>query len=85
MNANLPSNREFEVNLEAGRRDPPAGTLLCEVNGPSTEMMVAADPAALPAPLHYRCLERMRTQALQQGQDYEAQLQVTQNVQNELT
>ena len=48
-------------------------------------MMVAAHPAVLPAPLHYRCMERMRTQALQQGQDYEAQLQVKQNVQKELT
>ena len=80
MNENLPSNQKVEVNMEAGRRDPPAGTLLCEVNGPATGMMVPAHPGVLPAPLHYRRLERMRTQALQQGQDYEAQLQVNQNV-----
>ena len=48
-------------------------------------MMVAAHPAVLPAPLHYRYLERARTQALRHSQDYESQLQVTQNVQKELT
>ena len=48
-------------------------------------MMVAAHPAVLPAPLHYRCLERARIQALRHSQDYESQVQVTQTVQKELT
>ena len=35
-NENLPSSQEVEVNPDA-RRDPPAGALLCEEGGPTTD------------------------------------------------
>ena len=38
--------------------------------------MVASHPAILPAPLHYRCLERTKSQALRKGLPYETEVQV---------
>ena len=38
--------------------------------------MVASHPAILPAPLHYRCLERTKSQALRKGLPYKTEVQV---------
>ena len=46
--------------------------------------MVAAHPAVLPAPLHYRCLERTKSVALRKGLPYDAQVEVSQEMKEEL-
>ena len=48
-------------------------------------MMVAAHPAILPAPLHYRNLELGKTRALHQGGSYEQTLQLNARMNEELT
>ena len=46
--------------------------------------MVAAHPAVLPAPLHYRCLERAKSQALRRGLPYNTRVQVLQEMKDDL-
>ena len=46
--------------------------------------MMAAHPAVLPAPLHYRCLERTKSVALRKGLPYDAQVEVSQEMKEEL-
>lgn len=47
-------------------------------------MMVAAQPAILPAPLHYRFLESAKSWALKCGLSYETQVMVTQDMKKDL-
>ena len=47
-------------------------------------MMVAAHPAILPAPIHYRHLERTRSRALAQGKPYETEMRVDQDMRRDL-
>ena len=48
-------------------------------------MMVAAHPAILPAPLHYRKLERAKSTALSQGRPYDQMLQLDAKMYRELS
>ena len=47
-------------------------------------MMVAAHPAILPAPLHFRYLERARARALRNGLAYKTQLEVSHGMETDL-
>ena len=47
-------------------------------------LLVASHPAILPAPLHYRCLERIKYQALWKGLLYETEVQVDAGMMNDL-
>ena len=47
-------------------------------------MMVAAHPAILPAPLHFRCLERAKSQALRLGLQYEMEVRLTMEMKADL-
>ena len=47
--------------------------------------MVAAHPAILPAPLHYRHLERAKSRALYRGLTYETEIELDPNIKSDLT
>ena len=83
MTIALPAHKLHAVKKMARRMANQRRTTLQELAS-LLGMMVAAHPAILPAPLHYRNLESAKSWALQSGHTYEADLEIDPNMESDL-
>ena len=83
MTIALPTHKLHAVKKMARRMANQRRTTLRELAS-LLGMMVAAHPAILPAPLHYRHLESAKSWALRSGNTYEADLEIDPNMESDL-
>lgn len=83
MTIGLPTHKLHALKKMARRMADQKRTTLRELAS-LLGMMVAAHPAILPAPLHYRHLESARSRAIQNGCTYKAELQIDPNMESDL-
>ena len=84
MSIALPKDKLHAIQ-KAARRLKEQGRVSVRQVAHLLGMLVAAHPAILPAPLHYRSLEREKLMALSRNSSYEQRLQINSQMFNDLT